>query len=128
MEQHLLIFTSIAQWGIFIAICALIYSKVESKAMVKKLAQGLFVMLGIYALWILLAGVIEVPQVADGASAPKEAKILTFFAGLTLNGLLASVSLLLNLMGNNKAQRILNALLLLSALALFFMVYNLQKF
>ncbi|MFV0365433.1 MAG: hypothetical protein ACK5JS_02875 [Mangrovibacterium sp.] len=128
MEQQLfLTLSSSSQWGIFIAICLLIYGKVDSKPKMKKIAQAIFVAFGIFSLCILFGNVVEVPEVMDGASVPKEAKLLTFFVGLSLNGLLGAVALLLNLMGNNKVQRILNAMLLLGSLLLFFMVYNLQK-
>ncbi len=123
----LLVLTSCAQWGIFIAISLIIYGKAEAKALFAKIGQALFVLLGLYALVVLLSHVIVVPPIVNGANVPVEAKALTFFSGLSITGLIGMLALLFNLLAKRKAERITNALLFLLALFLFFMVYNLQK-
>ncbi|MFV0522268.1 MAG: hypothetical protein ACK5MI_07570 [Mangrovibacterium sp.] len=128
-KQFFLLLTSLAQWGIFVAIVLIIYGKVENKSLVKRMGQGMFVFLGIYALCILVNGVIEIPPYVDIGNVTAEAKTkaLVSFIGLAMTGLIGAISLLFSLVNKHKISRIATIILLIFGLLLFFMIYNLQK-
>ncbi|MFV0291047.1 MAG: hypothetical protein ACK5IJ_09190 [Mangrovibacterium sp.] len=123
-----LVWTMIAQWGIFISLSTMIYGKIEHKEWGKHIGLGLFVVLGIYSLLVIKLEIVTIPEVVEGGVIPLEVKMATFFRGLSFAGLMSVVILLLNAMKKYPiVSKVLSAILILFALLLFFMVYNLQK-
>lgn len=126
-RQLFLTLTQSAQWLLFISLALLIYSWVEKKRWVQITGFSLFIALAIYAAYVMLSGIIVVPSVAADAPVPHEAKALSFFLGLIGCGVFAIVGLILQLKKSQFA-KIPTLIIVPIALALFFMVYHLQRF
>lgn len=125
-RQTFLTLTTSSQWALFIATALIIYSWVERKKMIEQAGQLLFVVLGIFSLWVLLNGQIIVPDVLPDQAAPAEAKALTFFSGLVITAALGFVGFIASFLKPSWS-KIFNILLVPVALSMFFMVYQLQR-
>lgn len=125
-RQAFLTLTSSSQWILFVAIGLIIFSWVEKKRLYQQLGQGAFVLLALFALWILLTDQIVVPAVLPDQVVPVEARALSYFSGLAINGVVAVVAFFLGQVKPRWA-RFFNMALVAIGLVLFFMVYQLQR-
>jgi len=125
-RQAFLTLTSSSQWILFVAIGLIIFSWVEKKRLYQQLGQGTFVLLALFALWILLTDQIVVPAVLPDQVVPVEARALSYFSGLAINGVVAVVAFFLG-QGKPRWARFFNMALVAIGLVLFFMVYQLQR-
>lgn len=127
MDRHVfLAWTSCSQWILFLAMILIIFSWVERKKGVQSAGQILFVLLGIFSLWIIFSGQITAPEVPQYQMPSPEIKALTYFSGLVVTGVMGLVALLLRWRGS-KWVKLINGLLVAASLLLFFMVYQLQR-
>ena len=127
-RQTFLLLTTASQWILFAAIGLVIFSWAERNKKAREIGQLLFVALGIFSLWVILSGQIIVPITRQEESIPIEAKVLTFFSGLIFTSLLSLAGFFLEKRKTpSTLSRYINPLLILSALFLFFMVYQLQQ-
>ncbi len=125
-RQAFLTLTTSSQWILFLAIGLIIFSWVEKKRLYQQLGQGTFVLLGLFALWILLTDQIVLPAVVSDQVVPVEAQALSYFSGLLISGFVAIVAFLLG-QAKPRWARFFNMGLVAIGLALFFMVYQLQR-
>lgn len=125
MSNSLLILTSVSQWGLFLGIAFILFGWVEKREKFVLAGQMAFLIIGLLALWILLTDQIPVPDTTNGIIT-KQVKILAFFKGVALFSGLNVVSLLLKIF-KLRFQKASVYLLLLFALMLFFMVFNIQQ-
>jgi len=125
-RQLFLMLTSSSQWLLFLAIGLIIFSWIEKRSKVRQLGQVVFGLLGIFALWVILSGKMVVPETLPGAPVPVEARAMIYFSGLVLTGALGLFAFLLGRAGILWG-KYLNILLVAIGLALFFMVYHLQR-
>ncbi|MBK5203441.1 MAG: hypothetical protein JJE45_06965 [Prolixibacteraceae bacterium] len=125
-RQSFLLITTSSQWVLFMAMILIIYSWAENKDKIRWVGDGLFFLLGIFSSWVLITGQIIVPVVLKGIIVPPEAKAIVYFKGLNI---LAVIGLIAFLIRKKKKvwQNIIHIILLLGGLAMFFMVYHLQK-
>jgi len=125
-RQSFLLLTTSSQWFLFFAMILIFYSWTENKEKIRWVGDGLFFLLGIFSSWVLITHQIKVPVFSEGMIAPPEAKAIVYFSGLTI---LAVVGLIAFVMRNKKKvwQNVIHIILLLGGLAMFFMVYQLQR-
>ncbi len=114
----------ITQVSLFAGIALIIFAWVEKKVLIEKAGQLTFIALGILAGWMLLSGSVTVPEVTDGA-VPKEMYLVFYLFGLIIASLIGLAAFILHLL-KSRFVKSFNILLILSALLLFFMVYNLM--
>lgn len=126
-RQLFLTLTSSAQWLLLISLALLIYSWLNKKRGVQLAGLGLFVALAIYAAWVILSGIIVVPAVEAGSPTSHEAKALAIFMGIVICGVLALIGLFLHFF-QSKFAKIPSLIIVSLSLALFFMIYHLQRY
>ena len=125
-RQAFLTLTTSSQWILFIGIGLIIYSWIEKKRLIQQLGQATFLLLALFALWVLVTGQIIVPEVVSSKVVPVEAKALTFFSGLLVTGLVGVVAFVLGRIESSWA-KFVNMVLVAVGLSLFLMVYQLQR-
>lgn len=125
LSNSLLELTSISQWALFLGIASIIFGWIEKREKFVLIGQLIFLVLGLFALYILLTDGIFVPQ-NDGTHIPKELKALAFFKSVALFTGLVVLSLILKLF-KLRIQKYSVYLLVFFALMLFFMVFNIQQ-
>ena len=113
----------LTQVSLFAGIALIIFAWVEKKILFEKAGHFIFIALGLLAGWILLSGSITVPEVNDG-NVPKTMQLIFYLFGLVIASFVGLAAFILHLFAS-KLTRWLNGLLVLIALPLFFMVYNL---
>lgn len=113
----------ITQVSLFAGIALIIFAWVEKKVLIEKAGQLTFVALGILAGWMLSSGSVTIPEVTDGA-VPKEMYLVFYLFGLIIASSIGLAAFMLHLL-KSRFVKSFNILLILSALLLFFMVYNL---
>jgi hypothetical protein len=118
--------TSISQWTLFAGIALILFGIVEKSEKIMLGGQVIFLLLGFFALYILVNDVILVPQIVVGNPVPKELRVLSFFKGIVLFTGLTIISLILKIF-KLRFQRTSLYLLVFFALMLFFMVFNIQQ-
>lgn len=125
-RQTFLTLTTSSQWVLFLAIGLIIFSWIEKKKLIQQFGQAAFFLLGIFALWVILSDQIVVPEMVAKNLVPVEAKALTYFSGLVVIGF---VGLLAFVLGAVKSSwtKFANMILVAVGMALFFMVYQLQR-
>jgi len=108
------------------AIILIIYSWAENKEKIRWVGDGLFFLLGIFSSWVIITGQIIVPVALKEIIVSPEAKAIVYFKGLNI---LAVIGLIAFLIRKKKKiwQNIIHTILLLGGLAMFFMVYQLQR-
>jgi hypothetical protein len=127
MDRHtFLTWTSGSQWILFVAVILIVFSWIEHKKGLQQAGQILFFLLGTISLWIILSGQIVLPETVPGTKVPVEAKALTYFSGLVMNGILGLAAFVLG-WKNRWLVKPLNILLVVTSLVLFFMVYHLLQ-
>lgn len=125
LSNSLLELTSISQWALFLGIASIIFGWIEKREKFVLIGQLIFLVLGLFALYILLTDGIFAPQ-NDGTHIPKEMKVLAYFKGIALFMGLDVITLLLKLF-NLRFRKVSVYLLVFFALMLFFMVFNIQQ-
>jgi hypothetical protein len=126
MEQNLLLtFTSSMQFGIFGAVVFIIFGWVDNKERFTDVGRFIFIALGIYALWILLSGQVQVPKTA-GNEISKELRAISFFKGVVICSGICLLSLVLKLF-KIRYYRFVTLICVVFSLFLFFTVYTLQQ-
>lgn len=125
-RQSFLLLTTSSQWILFMAMILILYSWAEKKYKIRLLGDGLFFLLGIFSSWVLITGQIIVPITLNETIVSPEAKAIVFFKGLNILAVIGIIPFFIrkkNKIWNN----MVHIVLLLGGLAMFFMVYNLQK-
>ncbi|MDP3914476.1 MAG: hypothetical protein Q8R96_12160 [Bacteroidota bacterium] len=125
ISNYLLGLTSISQWGLFLGIALIIFGWVEKREKLILSGQLVFILIGIMAAWILLNNLIYVPEITDN-NIPKQLKVLAYFKGVTAFMGLTVISILLKSF-KLRFHKASVFILLFFALALFFMVFNIQQ-
>ena len=125
ISNSLLSLTSISQWGLFLGIASILFGWIEKRESIILTGYLAFLLIGLMALWILLTNVIFVPEITNG-TIPKQLKVLSYFKGVALFMGLTVISLLLKLF-KLRFKKASLVILLFFALALFFMVFNIQQ-
>ena len=124
ISNSMLSLTSISQWGLFLGIAFMLFGWVEKREKFILAAQLAFLMLGFLTLWILLTDQIAAPE-ANGVLT-KQVRVMAFFKLLAWFSGLNVASVLLRSFKIRFHQASLY-ILLLFALMLFFMVFNIQQ-
>jgi hypothetical protein len=125
ISNYLLGLTSISQWGLFLGIALIIFGWVEKREKLILSGQLVFILIGIMAAWILLNNLIYVPEITDN-NIPKQLKVIAYFKGVTAFMGLTIISILLKSF-KLRFHKASVFILLFFALALFFMVFNIQQ-
>jgi hypothetical protein len=121
----LLELTSISQWTLFAGIAVILFGFIEKRDKMILGGQVIFLLLGLFAAYVLLCDVILVPKIVQN-SIPKELKVLSFYKGVVLFTGLTIISLILKLF-KLRFQKTSIYILVFFALMLFFMVFNIQQ-
>ena len=125
LSNSLVAIASISQWALFLGIVSILFGWIEKKEKFVLTGQIIFLLLGFFSLYILLADLILVPQFS-GNILPKELKILAFLKGVALFTGLVVISLLLKLF-KLRFRQVSVYMVIFFALFLFFMVFNIQQ-
>lgn len=122
---------TIPQWAIFAAITITIYGWVEQKKIFSLMGIALMMLLGIFAAWVIYSGWLIPESMFDTTGSldgeelfsegeiPMEGRMLPFYWGLVVNGLL-SVPVFLVEYSEKKYSKPLKLLIMLTALMIFF--------
>lgn len=118
--------TGISQWTLFAGIALILYGIVEKSDKMMMIGQVIFLLLGFFALYILVNDIILVPPIVVGNPVPKELRVLSFYKGVVIFSGLTITSLILKLF-KIRFQKTSLYILVFFALMLFFMVFNIQQ-
>lgn len=118
-------FTSISQWALFLGIGLIIFGIIEKRENYILAGQIAFIVLGALASWILYTRNIPVPA-ENPITITKEIKALSFFKGAVIMMTFTFISVLLKLF-KLPFQKTSVYLLVLFALFLFFMLFNIMQ-
>lgn len=118
--------TGISQWTLFAGIALILYGIIEKSEKMMLGGQVIFLLLGIFAIYILVNDVIPVPKIVVGNPVPKALRVLSFYKGVVLFTGLTIISLILKLF-KIRFQKTSLYILIFFALMLFFMVFNIQQ-
>jgi len=121
----LLSLTSISQLALFLGIGLVLFGWIEKKEKLALAGQITLFLLGLFAIWILFADVIQIPDAVENAIT-KETKMLGFIKGLIALMIPDAISIVMTLK-KIRFHKISTAIVLLFALFLFFMVFNIQQ-
>jgi len=121
----LLVLTSISQLTLFAGIALILFGFIEKRENLLLGGQVIFLLLGFFAVYVLLKNVIVVPEL-DQNTVPKELKILTFYKEIVLFTGLTLISLILKLF-KLRFQKTSLYILVFFALMLFFIVFGIQQ-
>lgn len=124
-SNYLLGLTSISQWALFLGVSSILFGLVEKRERFVLSGHLGFLLLGILALWIILTDEVLVPNITDG-QIPKQLKVLVYFKGVVLFTGVNVVSLLLRWF-KFRFYKVSLYVLIIFALTLFFMVFNIQQ-
>jgi hypothetical protein len=117
--------TTIIQYALFGGIAMILFGWFEKKENLTFGGQAIFILSGIFAFWILSSDTISVPAV-QGANIPKEVKVLSIVKLTIWLSALNLVSIVLGVLKNRFYKAILSVVIL-AALALFFLIIDLQQ-
>ena len=121
----LLSLATISQYSLFLGIALILFGWFEKKEQLAYAGQAVFILLGIFSVWLLSTTNLNQSDVNNSVPT-KELKVLSYlkmsawFAGLTL------ISLLLGLFKNRFYRSVL-FILIVAALGLFFVVFNILQ-
>ena len=122
---------TVPQWAIFTAITVIIYGWVERKKSFGMVGSGIFVALGIFASWVIFAGLLvpesmfDTREAMDGETLflpdelPIEGRMLPFYWGMTVCAVIAAAALIAEAL-NKKSNKILKIIASLMGLLIFF--------
>lgn len=124
---------SVPQWGIFAGLTVMIYGWVEKKKAFGLVGTGVLVLLGLFAAYVLAAGLLVPEDFFTAGSAaedeaplspdeiPIEGRLLPVYWGLIVCGGLALAAFITELL-NRRGTNVLKTITGLLALALFFFI------
>jgi hypothetical protein len=118
--------TGISQWTLFAGIAFILFGIVEKNEKIILGGQVILLLLGFFALYVLVNDMILVPKIIDGNPVQKEFRVLSFYKGIALFTGLTVISLMLKLL-KIRFQKTSLYILVFFALMLFFMVFNIQQ-
>jgi len=118
--------TGISQWTLFAGIAFILFGIVEKNEKIILGGQVILLLLGFFALYVLVNDMILVPKIIDGNPVQKEFRVLSFYKGIALFTGLTVISLILKLF-KIRFQKTSLYILVFFALMLFFMVFNIQQ-
>ncbi len=118
--------TGISQWTLFAGIALILYGIIEKSEKMMLGGQVIFLLLGIFAIYILVNDVILIPPFVAVNPVPKALRVLSFYKGVVLFTGLTIISLILKLF-KIRFQKTSLYILVFFALMLFFMVFNIQQ-
>lgn len=121
----LLQYSVISQWALFLGIAFILFGWLEKKDKILISGQIIFLLLGLFAVWVIFSELKEIPF-SKGDKITKELKLGSFFRGTIILGVVDFVSLILKLF-NLRFQKASYILVVLIALMLFFMVFNILQ-
>jgi len=121
----LLQYSTISQWILFLGISLMLFGWFEKKDKILLSGQIIFLILGVFALWIVCSGQINIPQVSD-PKLSKEIKILGFFKGVIVLAVIDLISLGLRFF-KLRFQKAIGIIIILVAMMMFFMVFNILQ-
>jgi len=117
--------TSISQLALFLGIGLILFGWIEKKEKLVLAGQITLLLLGLFAVWILLANIIQVP-IGDGSVVSKEAKMLGF-CKIAIVLLAADIVSIVMTRLEIRFHLVSTTIVLLLAMMLFFMVFNIQQ-
>ena len=110
---------------LFLGIGLIIFGWIEKKEKLVLGGQIIFLILGLFALWVILSHTITISQpIGDNIS--KESRIIGFFRGTLLLMGITLVSLLMGLF-KLRFQKVSVSIVLFIALMLFFMIFSIRQ-
>jgi len=123
---------SVPQWVIFAGLTVMIYGWVEKKKAFGLVGTGMLVLLGLFAAYVLAAGLLVPEDFFTAGSAAEEAplspdeipiegRLLPVYWGLIVGGVLALAAFITELL-NRRGANVLKLITGLLALALFFFI------
>lgn len=126
------IMISVPQWVIFAGLTVMIYGWVEKKKAFGLVGTGMLVLLGLFAAYVLAAGLLVPEDFFTAGSAAEEAplspdeipiegRLLPVYWGLIVGGVLALAAFITELL-NRRGANVLKLITGLLALALFFFI------
>jgi hypothetical protein len=118
-------YASISQWVLFLGIALILFGWLEKKVKLLIAGQILFLLLSLFAIWVIFFELANIP-ISNGEKITKELKLGSFFRGIIILGVVDLVSLV----QKTFQLRFLKAsyiIILLIALMLFFMVFNILQ-
>ena len=118
-------FAIISQWLLFIGIALVLFGWVEKKNKFIFTAQFLFILIGLFAAYLIVTSKANTPESTD-FQLTKELKILAYFKSLAYFSILGITSLLVSFF-KLRFQKTIIVILILAALMLFFMVFNILQ-
>lgn len=124
-SNALFYYSSLSQWALFLGIALILFGWLEKKDKIVIAGQILFLLLGLFAFWIIFFGITNIP-ISTGEKITKELKLTSFFRGIIILGIVDLVSLLLKSF-NLRFQKASRIIVILIALMLFFMVFNILQ-
>ena len=125
ISNYLLSLTSISQWALFLGIASVLFGWIEKRDKFIFAGQMAFLLIGFMAVWIILTNQIFVPETINNII-PKQLKVLAYFKGMIVFLIITSISILLKLF-KLRFQKASLIVLMLFALFMFFMVFNIQQ-
>ena len=117
--------SGISQMLLFLGIGLILFGWIEKKDKLILCGQIMFLILGFFALWILLSHTITIPQ-PIGDKISKESRIIGFFRSSLLLMGITLVSFLMSLF-KLRFQKVSVSIVLIIALMLFFMIFSIQQ-
>jgi len=123
--MSLLSVTTISQYMLFGGIVLALFGWFEKKEKLCYAGQVILLLSGVFAVWVLLSNTISIDG-TNGAANSKETKILGFLKMLPWFAVLNCISLLLGILKVRYYKTSL-FIVILAALGLFFVVFNLQQ-
>lgn len=114
-----------SQYSLFLGIALILFGWIEKKEKLIIYGQVVFILLGGLSIWMLLTNSgITLPE--NSTSIPKEVRIMSYFRMVAGFSVISLISLLLNLF-KSRFHKASLFLIVLLALALFFMVLNILQ-
>ena len=102
---------TIPQWAIFVGITVMIYGWTEKKMIFELIGLGILVLLGFFAAWVLISGLLipqellnqtdpldETVELFLPDELPVEGRLLPFYWGLIGNGILSAATMVVEIL------------------------------
>ena len=121
----LLALTGISQMLLFLGIGLILFGWIEKKEILILGGQITFLILGFFAIWVLLSHAITVPE-SVGINISKASRIMSFFRSAVILMGFALASFLMSLF-KIRFQKVSISIVLIISLMLFFMLFNIQQ-
>ena len=110
---------------LFLGIGLILFGWIEKKELLILGGQITFLLLGSFAIWVLLSHAITVPETV-GTNISKASKIMSFFRSTVILMGLTLISFLMSIF-KIRYQKVSISIVLIIASMLFFMVFNIQQ-